>query len=267
MVYRKRILAAFLFSLFVTSVAGSAAAADEATSRATALMEKAAANFDRIQTIRASIDQVLSARGGGQRFQGVYVAAAPARFHIEYQYPYRQQVVSNGNELWWYIPQSKKVWFSNGVTSLTNSPEAMGGQTFGSLGFENIDLAPQSDVVYKLEDSLLSQLRGKWKIEFEGTGSAQGMRGTFWLDRKSGLPLVIEIRDDKGEVTLRQTFEDYELVNQVSVPTNVLIEVPRYKVSIQVRYADIKINQPVDDREFRFAPPAGVPVVPLTSAM
>ena len=243
---------------------GAPAASDP---KALALMQAAAANFEKLKTVQADIGQVLTKGPSLQRFGGSYVASSPGRIHIQYTYPYIQDVVSDGVQLWWYIPNSKKVWHLDDMKALfrMNEEESAGAAPFSTVGFENVDLKPKPDVYYTLEDSLWSKITGTWKITFAGNKAAAGLKGTFWLDRKLGLPDKVEFLSEKGEVALRQTFEDYIGIKNLFVPQKVMVEFPKNKFSLYVEYSNVRVNEAVQDSLFRFTTPQGVPVVPFPS--
>jgi outer membrane lipoprotein-sorting protein len=249
------------FSLMPVSVSANAS-----NPKALAMLQKAADNFERLTSIRAQIQQVMSTRGGGQRFQGEYVGSTPGRLHMKFALPYEQRIVSDGKELWWHIPQSNKIWHADNMADILmgggGAPGAM-----QSVGFENIDIAPNADVFYTLNEGILQRFSKSWKIDFVGNEAVPDLKGSIWLDRKSGLPVKVEMIDRHGKITLRQTFEDYFTSAGVSIPTSVLIEMPQTRNAIHVLYSNIQLNVEVDNNEFQFIPPEGVPVVPLTSAM
>lgn len=264
----KAVIAAAIFALVNPShgLAGNSTSPDD---QALVLLKQAAANFEQIKTIRATVHEVITIRGVGQRFQGEYVSTFPGRFNMRFYYPYEQRIVSDGKALWWYIPKSKKVWQVDDYPSFlaesaTNLP---GTETTSQLGFEKIREVLAANLNYRIVNTWREWLTRQVRIEFQSQASSPALRGVVWLARSHGMPIRLDLTAPDGSILLRQTMRDYQRLGTLLLPTKVAIEMPATKASIEIAYADVTINGPFNEAEFHFSYPKGVPVVPLTNAM
>lgn len=149
------------------------------------------------------------------RSSGRFAIARPHKFRWEYQAPYKQVIVSDGNTLWSYDADLAQVTVRPIGQALRGSPALLlsGAPTLGK-DFNIQELPPSQG---------LDWVKVTPKAQ---NGDFRNLRLGF----DDGVLKIMELMDNLGQDT-------------------------------RLTFSDLKINQGLDSREFRFNAPPGVDVV------
>ncbi|MBF0160558.1 MAG: outer membrane lipoprotein chaperone LolA [Magnetococcales bacterium] len=81
--------------------------------------------IDQLQSIEADFVQRIEENGigGSRENRGHFLAAKPGKFRWDYQQPFKQLVLSNGQEIWYYEPDLRQVTRST-AKALYETPAA-----------------------------------------------------------------------------------------------------------------------------------------------
>ncbi len=187
-----------------------------------ALAGKVDQHYDHIRTLEAQFTETYKGSGVNRTESGTLLLKKPGRMRWDYDQPHPKLFLSDGSTAWFYVP---------GEQQARRTP------------------------VKQLEDlrSPLSYLLGKTKLEKE-------------LD---GLSVAADVKPfDPGDVVLRgvpkgmreRVAQTLLEVTPDGLITRIVVEELDGSVT-EFRFLQQKENVEIPDRQFRFAPPAGVEIV------
>ncbi len=187
-----------------------------------ALAGKVDQHYDHIRTLEAQFTETYKGAGVNRTESGTLLLKKPGRMRWDYDQPHPKLFLSDGSTAWFYVP---------GEQQARRTP------------------------VKQLEDlrSPLSYLLGKTKLEKE-------------LD---GLSVAADVKPfDPGDVVLRgvpkgireRVAQTLLEVTPDGLITRIVVEELDGSVT-EFRFLQQKENVEIPDRQFRFAPPAGVEIV------
>jgi outer membrane lipoprotein carrier protein len=80
-----------------------------------------------LESFNAGFEQILYGQSGDtlERTAGIVKLQKPAKFYWEYQQPYNQFLISNGETLWIYDEDLEQVTINNVDNNIQNSPAAL----------------------------------------------------------------------------------------------------------------------------------------------
>ncbi len=168
------------------------------------------------QTLAADfVQQSIDEKGNiSQRSRGRFYLKRPGKFRWTYQIPYRQEIVADGDRVWFYDPDLEQVTVKAIDSALGSAPALL--------------------------------LSGQLKLTQRFTVEEQGKKG-----ERSWLKLKPKDEDDVFRY-LRVEMDDGKLVSMELAD--------HFGQLTRIHFSGVKINIPLDDALFTFAPPAGVDV-------
>ncbi|GAB6040027.1 outer membrane lipoprotein chaperone LolA [Endothiovibrio diazotrophicus] len=198
----KRILLS-AFMLLTGIVANVSTHAGEATDALHAF-------FDQVHSLRAKFTQELFDRQKGalQHASGTVAIQRPGRFRWDYLQPYRQQIVADGEKLWFYDTDLEQVTVKPLEEGLGSTPAFLltGGEALESR-FDIVEIAP---------------LGGAQRVELTPK-EREGQFDTIRLTFKGESLTLMEVVDSFGQTT-RIAFSDVE--RNPSLPAGLFRFVP-----------------------------------------
>lgn len=104
----------------------------------------------------------------------------------------------------------------------------------------------QESAVYNAETSRYHLKAGKE----DGGGLAE-----LWIDSDTFCPVQYHSYDKEGNVRLRVSWDNFRSLNNISVATEIFIELPGEKTTLEVRFTDFDINKGIASDIFSFEIP------------
>ena len=137
-----------LLLFFAMSV--SALAADKKLSTGERYLENFLANT---QTLEANFQQILRANDGEilQQTEGKFYLNRPGKFRWNYQSPYEQIIVSDGERIWIYDVELEQVTVQKSEAGLPSSPMALLQDSSKLHKSFTISVLDEKDGVYRLK--------------------------------------------------------------------------------------------------------------------
>lgn len=225
---------ALLGAICLTAAAAAAAELDDVVAtleQGYAILEDVQASFVQRAAI-ASLKRVE--KGGGEMFIKRPQSAA-AMFRFDYVKPQKQQIISNGKTLWFYIPENRQVMVTNLNGLMENSGVSMNYLT--GLGHVSRDFS----------------------IAFAGDG--KDSKGNYVLQltpkKKSQLlaRLQLTIKAEAVEGFLRER----KAVDPFPVLTSVVQDQGGNRTTLE--FHKVRVNKGISGVLFQFKVPAGVEVI------
>ncbi|GAB7126686.1 outer membrane lipoprotein chaperone LolA [Silvimonas sp. JCM 19000] len=84
-------------------------------------------------SLQAQFNQTVTGKGKAQNSSGTVAIAIPGKFRWEYQKPYQQMIVGDGQQVWLYDPDLKQATVKDMGNALESSPAAI---LAGDTGWE-----------------------------------------------------------------------------------------------------------------------------------
>lgn len=152
--------------------------------------------LDSSQGARASFSQVVVTKSGkaGQKASGTMQFQRPGKFRWSYEKPYEQLIVGDGNKLWTYDKELNQVVVKPMGQALGASPAAL--------------LAGDNTLEKNFVLSEGGEAEGLAWIDAKPKSNEAGFEHVR-MGFKDGVPLVMEVRDNFGQVT-RLQFSQFE---------------------------------------------------------
>ena len=179
--------------------------------------------FREVQSLRAEFSQQLLNRDNGtlQRSSGTVWLQRPGRFRWDYLEPYRQEIVADGERLWFYDTDLEQVTVKALEEGLGTTPAFLltGDQALEER-FAIIELEP-----------------------LEGSGAKDATQ------RVELTPLQTEGNFER----IRLSFSDGEL--------SAMEIVDSFSQVTRIEFSDLRRNPSIEPERFRFVPPPGVDVL------
>ncbi len=187
------------------------------------VIEKLQKNYDRIETYKAKFDQEIFSMKQGR-------VVSEGKGEVLYKKP--------GKMVWHYTDPEEHLYINEGNTIWDYSPAQKEAYRL-----------PVQESVYKSFLLGLSELREDFEISFH-SGTRKNSKGQYQLD------LVARDKQERqvlGTLTLYVDPETFMVKSSESVDalgnTN------------HVVFKDIKLNEKIEDKKFKFSPPDGVKVI------
>lgn len=140
------------------------------------------------QSARASFSQSVAAKSGrqAQTSQGRFLFQRPDRFRLEYERPYVQLLVGDGDKLWVYDPDLNQVSVKKLGSALGASPATLlAGGAAVDKSFALTDAGTRDGL--------------EW-VEARPRATESGFQNVR-IGFKEALPQVMEVRDNFGQTT------------------------------------------------------------------
>jgi len=188
-----------------------------------AVVDRAVAAWNRVTSLRASFEQTVTnpLTGGAETARGEYQQQGRGRMSVRFTDPKGDRIVADGKSLWLFLPST-----TPGQVIQTSPRE-------GSVDFAAQFLASPK-TRYVITDGGRATVDGRAAQVLSLTpksGSGAGFaRARVWVDDRDDLIRQFEVVDQSG-------------------------------LTRRVRLTSLRVNAPVDAREFRFSVPKGVRVV------
>ncbi len=184
--------ATFTAALAATLATGLTAEA-RAQGDSTALLDRAAARYGAMRSLRATFDQTLTNPGtsGSRTAKGELFQRGTSRFALRYSDPKGDAIVSDGSAVWVYLPSTMK-------GQVMKLPSAAGA------GFDFLSQllsAPRDH--YTVRDVPGDPLPGHETTAYELTpkgGNAPFLRARLWIGRADTLLWQVETVEPSGMV-------------------------------------------------------------------
>jgi len=218
-----------------------------------------------VNTIEVEISQIIAGAGLSETYKGNYVTARPGKIRVEYDYPYKQLIISDGDTLWWYIPDSRKVWFLEIRQNKEDVPQ----------------LCPADPCNFKFsntEDFLLHLRKRRWPnlghksyiIDlFPKSTGYPFSKVTLWIDSKRLFLQKYKIYDLAGNLVLSEEHNRVILLSDKFWLPQEIITQTRTQGGVQkliTRYSNMKVNIDIPENMFTFKIPEGIDRIPLLSS-
>lgn len=196
--------------------------------------------YNSLQDVQADFSQrtVIASlkreeRGGGELF--IKTSAGAAMFRFNYTKP-RQQIVSNGKKVWYYLPENRQVMVSE-VAELFGGGNGLALNYLTGMGHVSRD----------------------FNISFAGTG--RDKRGNYVLElvpKKQGQPLT------KLQLTVSaRAVEEFRETGKAQVPFPIVSSVVYDPLGNRttIEFSKVKVNRGMGNDRFSFKVPPGVEVI------
>ncbi len=231
-------LLAFLATFAVLATSSAAAAAEATPQNVVATLEKGYAALADLQADFSQRTAIASLkreeRGSGELFIKK-AAGGAAMFRFNYSKP-RQQIISNGKTVWYYLPENKQVMISD-AASLFEGGNAMAPNSLTGMG----------------------RLSADFTVAFAEEG--RDKKGNYILDLvpKKKSPAIARL-----QLTVSaRAVEEFLASGTVREPFPVISSVVYDQLGNRTRidYSKLRINRGVGSDRFTFKVPAGVEVI------
>lgn len=226
-----------LLTAIIVLAASPAAAAGATPNGVVAALEK---GYGALSDLHADFSQRTAIaslnreeRGAGELF--IKKADGGAMFRFNYSKP-RQQIISNGKTVWYYLPENKQVMVSD-VAALFEGGNAMALNYLTGMG----------------------QLSADFTAEFAEGG--RDKKGNYVIDlvpRKKS-PVLAKLR----LTVSARAVEEFLAAGTVREPFPVISSVVHDQLGNRTRieYGKVRVNQGIGSDRFNFKIPAGVEVI------
>lgn len=233
-----RVLAVFLL-LFLSVVPGYSAATEGNSDLKTVvstleegyrLLKDLQANFSQ----KSSIAAVKREEKGSGELAMKRPAGSAAMFRFDYKKP-RQQIVSDGSQVWFYLPENRQVMVSDLKAML-----AQGGVALNYL-------------------TGLGNVSRDFTITFSGKG--RDARGNYLLDLlpKKGGQAFSKLQLTISGAAVEKFREKGEAQEPFPILASVVYDQMGNRTTIE--YSRVKTNQGISSGKFKFKVPAGVEII------
>jgi len=215
-----------------------------------------------IKTIAAEISQTISGPGLSETYKGNYIATHQGRLKVEYYYPYKQLIISDGDTLWWYIPDSKKIWHLSVNQNARDVPQVCPADP------SNFKFSNTEDFSLKLRKRKLLSLGSRpYVIDlFPKSNRHPFSKVTLWIDSKRLFLQKYEIYDMSGTSIISEEHNDVILLAaKFWLPQEIKMQ-SKTQGGVQkliTRYSNMKVNTDIPENAFTFKIPKGIDRIPL----
>ncbi len=169
-----------------------------------------------VTTLSAAFEQTVLDEEGrvSQRSRGRFYLERPGRFRWTYETPFRQEVVADGRQVWFYDPDLEQVTVRDVDAALGSAPALLlSGEIRLGERFRVVDQGREGERAW-------IELRPK---------SDEDVFRRVRVELEDGRLVRMELADNFGQLT-------------------------------RIRFFDMALNPPLDDKLFHFRPPPGVDV-------
>ena len=223
------------------------------------LLQDIETRFAGLQSLQYQAERVATVNRQSQAERWQFAYRNPDCLRIDYQAPHARLVVINPDVLWEYVPAAGKALKTDLRSIAPAERQKRLMQVMARVAVEGLHPGAVEPFRVRASKAFPDPADpASWILD----GLEPRFRLT--LDPARKLMLNSELYDAKGQLTLRTEASE---VAQVS-PGNWfpgLIRVSHLRdaesVSTETRLTLIKINQPIEDRQFEFTPPARVKVM------
>jgi outer membrane lipoprotein-sorting protein len=217
-----------------------------------------------INTIKADINQTISGNGLSETYKGNYIATHPGKIRVEYNSPYEQLIVSNGDTLWWYIPDSKKIWYLEINQNKESAPQLCPADP------SNFKFSNTEDFSLRLRKRKWFNLGNRPYIIdlFPKSTTNSFSKITLWIDNKKLFLQKYKIYGPNGkEVLSEERNRPILLSDKFWLPQEIVMRTkPQGGVQkLITRYSNMEVNINVSENTFNFTIPEGIDKIPLSS--
>jgi outer membrane lipoprotein carrier protein len=225
-----------LLSLFALPVSATTTAAS--LKEVVSALEKGYAG---LQDVQADFSQktTISAVNRDQKGSGEVLlkrpASATAMFHFNYTKP-KQQIISNGKQVWFYTPENKQV-IVNSVAAMFAGGNSIALSYLTGLGHVSRDF----DIAFASEPQDKS---GNYQLE---------------LTPKKASPVLARLQLTVSAAAVAQFKSDGEVKNIFPIISSVVHDAGGNRTRID--YSRARVNRGLADGKFNFKIPEGVEVI------
>jgi outer membrane lipoprotein carrier protein len=197
--------------------------------------------YSGLQDVHADFSQrtLIAAAGREQKGSGeVFLkrpASSSAMFRFDYTKP-RQQIVSNGKQVWFYLPENRQVMVSS-VADMFKGGNAIALSYLTGLGHVSRDF----DVSFAKEQR---DKNGDYQIE---------------LTPKKPTPVLARLQLTVSAEAVGRFLRQGNVQDTFPVRASVVHDAVGNQTRID--YSHVKVNNGIDNNKFNFKVPAGVEVV------
>jgi len=226
------------------------------------IIDSVTTQLNDIKTIEAEISQTISGPGLSETYKGNYIATHQGRLKVEYHYPYKQLIISDGDTLWWYIPDSKKAWHLSVTQNEENAPQVCPADP------SNFKFSNTEDFTLKLRKRKLLSLGSRpYVIDlFPKSNRHHFSKVTLWIDSKRLFLQKYAIYDMSGTSIISEEHNDVILLAaKFWLPQEIKMQ-SKTQGGVQkliTRYSNMKVNTDIPENAFTFKIPKGIDRIPL----
>ena len=225
-----------LLSLFVLPM--PAAAKSASLKEVVSALEKGYAGLQDVQadfTQKTTIAAVKREQKGNGEVLLKRPASATAMFRFNYAKP-KQQIISNGTQVWFYTPENKQV-LANSVAAMFSGGNSIALSYLTGLGHVSRDF----DVAF--------------------AGEPQDKNGNYQLELtpKKASPALTRLQLTVSSEAVEQAQASGEVKNIFPIVSSIVHDAGGNQTRID--YSRARVNKGIDSAKFNFKIPAGVEVV------
>jgi outer membrane lipoprotein carrier protein len=236
----KKITSLVLAAIFVLGTAGAGMSASKpaALKDVTAALEKGYAGLQDVQADFSQKTTITSVnreqKGSGEVFLK-RPASATAMFRFNYAKP-KQQIVSNGKQVWFYLPENKQVMVSN-VADMFKGGNSIALSYLTGLGHVSRDFT----VAFAKEPQ---DRQGNYQLE---------------LIPKKASPVLARLQLTISAEAVEQFLAEGDVKDLFPVLSSVVHDAGGNQTRID--YSRVRVNKGLDNGKFNFKIPDGVEVI------
>ncbi|MDD2273259.1 MAG: outer membrane lipoprotein carrier protein LolA [Desulfuromonadaceae bacterium] len=223
-------------TLFVLPV--SAASTPATLKNVVAALEKGYAGLQDVQadfSQKTSISAINREQKGSGEVLLKRPASATAMFRFNYSKP-KQQIISNGKQVWFYTPDNKQVMV-NSVAAMFAGGNSIALSYLTGLGHVSRDF----DIAFATESQ---DKNGNYHLE---------------LTPKKPSPVLIRLQLTVSSEAVAQVQRTGEVKNLFPIISSVIHDAGGNRTRID--YSQARVNKGISDTKFNFKVPAGVNVI------